>query len=317
MEAFKFPDEVEDKKDAELEIEIEEDDSGEVEAKAEGGEVDLEVVDDRPDRDKNRKPSKPPTELTDEELAEYSDKVKNRLRHFSKGYHDQRRAAEDAQREREEALRLAQQLVEENKRLKGAVTKNQEVLLEQAKKTANSELEQAKAAYKQAYESGDSDGLLNAEEALANAREKVQRVANFRLPALQQEEITVQEQNTASNQTVADSRALDWQRENKWFGEDDEMTSFALGLHQKLVKQGVDPQTDEYYESINSRMREVFPSKFGRTRKKSNVVAPATRSVAPKKVVLTRSQVNVAKRLGVPLTEYAKQVAEEMRKQNG
>jgi hypothetical protein len=115
---------------------------------------------------------------------------------------------------------------------------------------------------------------------------------------------------------------VNWQKQNSWFGSDDEMTSFALGLHQKLVKQGLDPRSDEYYEKINSRMRQVFPDEFDdaeeveveKPRQKSNVVAPATRSTAPKKIVLTPSSVALAKRLGVPLEEYAKQVALGQRK---
>ena len=105
------------------------------------------------------------------------------------------------------------------------------------------------------------------------------------------------------------------------------MTSFALGLHQKLVKQGVNPRSDDYYEKINSRMRQVFPESFEdddeqevsaeEPRRKATVVASATRSVAPKKITLSRSQVAIAKKLGVPLEEYAKQVALELRKQNG
>jgi hypothetical protein len=108
------------------------------------------------------------------------------------------------------------------------------------------------------------------------------------------------------------------------------MTSFALGLHNKLVKSGVDPRSDEYYESLDTRMRQVFPDNFDDTsddadgddekrtpKRQANVVAPATRSTAPKKVILTQTQVNLAKRLGVPLDEYAKQVAIQMRNNNG
>ena len=151
---------------------------------------------------------------------------------------------------------------------------------------------------------------------------KVEKVNNFKLPALQEEETSVQIPETAPSAPV-DTKAEAWRQVNPWFGTDDEMTSFALGLHQKLVKSGVDPNSDEYYERINSRMRQVFPESFGeaeepetKTVRKSNVVAPATRSVAPKKITLTQTQVALAKRLGVPLTEYAKQVAEEMRKQS-
>jgi hypothetical protein len=280
----------------------------------------VEIVDDTPKADRNRKPSEPPNDVTDEELEEYSDKVRKRIQHFSKGYHDERRAKEEALRERQELERLAQQLVEENKKLKGNVNKNQTALLDQAKKNAAVETEAAKRAYKEAYESGDSDAVLNAQERLTNAKLKSDRLANFKLPALQETETPVQRpvEQTAPAVQV-DQRAADWQKANKWFGADDEMTSLALGLHNKLVKQGVSPQSDEYYETINSRMRQVFPDNFeeAEPKRKAQVVAPATRSTAPRKVTLTRTQVQIAKRLGLTPEQYARQVAIDMRKSNG
>jgi hypothetical protein len=295
-------------------------------AKAKEDDFDIEVVDDRPEEDQGKKRSKAPMELSEEEMDEYSDKVRKRLQHFSKGYHDQRRAAESATKEREEALRYAQQIAEENKKLKGTVSKNQEAMLESAKKMAAAEHDDAKVQYKKAYESGEADAVVEAQEALTAAKMKVERVNNLKLPALQEDEYDVQPQTTAPAQSV-DDRAVSWQQANKWFGEDDEMTSFALGLHQKLVKQGVNPRSDDYYEKINSRMRQVFPESFEgdddheevteERRRKTTVVASATRSVAPKKITLTKTQVALANRLGVPLNEYAKQVAIELRKQNG
>ena len=246
------------------------------------------------------------------------------LQHFSKGYHDQRRAAEQAAREKAELEAMAARLVEENKKLKGTVGQNQQAMLEQAKKMAERELEEAKAKFKQAYDAGESDAVVAAQEELTTAKLKSERVNNLKLPALQESESEVQTQTTAP---AVDDRAVQWQKANTWFGPDDEMTSFALGLHQKLVKQGINPRSDEYYEKIDSRMRQVFPDAFDdveedepeetKPRRKTNVVAPATRSTAPKKIVLTQTQVALAKRLGVPLEEYAKQVAMEMRKQNG
>lgn len=289
--------------------------------------TEIEVVDDRPAEDKDKKRSKPPMELSDEEMESYSERVRKRLQHFSKGYHDQRRAAEAAQREAEEARRFAASVAEENKRLKGTVGKNQEVMLDQAKKTAASELEKAKQEYRAAYESGDAEKVVEAQEKLTAAKLREDRVNNLKLPTVQEDNSEVQTQHAP--QPAVDERAMTWQNANKWFGEDDEMTSFALGLHQKLVKQGVNPRSDEYYEKINSRMRQVFPDQFSteddedehveveEPRRKANVVAPATRSVAPKKITLTRTQVALAKRLGLPLEVYAKQVAEDMRKQNG
>jgi hypothetical protein len=295
-------------------------------AKAKEDDFDIEVVDDRPEEDQGKKRSKAPMELSEEEMDEYSEKVRKRLQHFSKGYHDQRRAAESAAKEREEALRYAQQIAEENKKLKGTVSKNQEAMLESAKKMAAAEHDDAKVQYKKAYESGEADAVVEAQEALTAAKMKVERVNNLKLPALQEDVYDVQTQTTAPAQSV-DDRAVSWQQANKWFGDDDEMTSFALGLHQKLVKQGVNPRSDEYYEKINSRMRQVFPESFEdaddheevteERRRKTTVVASATRSVAPKKITLSRTQVALAKRLGVPLEEYAKQVAMELRKQNG
>jgi hypothetical protein len=253
--------------------------------------------------------------------------VRKRLQHFSKGYHDQRRAAEAAAKEREEALRYAQHIGEENKKLKGTVSKNQEAMLESAKKMAADEHEKAKIKYKQAYESGEADAVVEAQEALTAAKIKIDRVNNLKIPALQEDKFDVQTQSIAPAQSV-DDRAVSWQTENKWFGEDDEMTSFALGLHQKLVKQGVNPRSDNYYEKINSRMRQVFPESFSddgheavtdEPRRRTTVVASATRSVAPRKITLSRTQVALANKLGVPLKDYAEQVAIELRKeeQNG
>lgn len=284
-------------------------------------EVEIEVIDDSPKEDQGKKQSKAPEEVTDEELANYSDKVKKRIKHFSKGFHDQRRAAETAQREKDEAVRIAQQLVEENKQLKGAVNENQKVLLEQAKKEVTGEINVAKYRYKQAYEAGDPDAIIKAQEDFTAAKIKADKINNFTLPALQESETNVEARLNAP-QTVVDSRALDWQKNNPWFGPDDEMTSFALGLHQKLVKQGVSPQSDDYYEKINARMRQVFPDSFEEVDepaepRRRSVVAPVTRSVAPRKITLTKTQVALAKRLGLPLEIYAKQVAEDMRKQNG
>jgi hypothetical protein len=288
-------------------------------------ELEIEVVDDTPKKDRGRKPSDPPADVTEEELEEYSEKVRKRIQHFSKGYHDERRDKETAQRERQELERLAQQLVEENKKLKGTVGENQSAMLEQAKKNADLDLANAKKAYKDAYESGDSDSVVDAQEKLTEAKLQSDKVSNFKLPSLQQEETTVQE-NLNTPTPVADERVQAWAKQNTWFGKDDEMTSLALGLHNKLVKERGEAyaKTDEYYDVIDTRMRQLFPENFGeqeeepeQPRRQSNVVAPATRSKAPKKVKLSQTQVNIAKRLGVPLELYAKQVAEDMRKQNG
>lgn len=324
---FEFPDP--EKEDFKIEVEGNKAEFESAEASRKAAEpkddVEIEVVDDTPPKDRGRKASEPPEEVTDEELEGYSEKVRKRIQHFTKGYHDERRAKEAALRERQELERLTQSLVEENNKLKGTVSKNQELLIEQAKKTVAAELEDAKRKYKSAYESGDADAVVNAQEELTSAKMRAEKVNNFKPAPLQEENSVVQSNSSAPQASPVDERAEAWRQDNSWFGTDDEMTSFALGLHQKLVKQGVDPRSDDYYNAINQRMRQVFPDNFEgaepeveeRPARKTNVVAPATRSTAPKKIVLTQTQVALAKRLGLPLEVYAKQVAEDMRKQNG
>ena len=289
--------------------------------------IEIEVYDDTPKADRNRKPSEPPEDVTEEELEDYSEKVRKRIQHFSKGYHDERRAKEAAFREKQELEALTKNLVEENKKLKGNVNKNQTALLEQAKKTATAELAQAKKAYKEAYEAGDAEKLVVAQENLTNVNIKTDKLNNFKIPPLQETETPVQTKvdSQPTSEPVADARAVEWAKKNTWFGSDDEMTSLALGLHNKLAKQGIDLQSDEYYEAIDTRMRQVFPDNFEeiaepeaeKPKRQANVVAPATRSTAPKKVRLSQTQIALAKRLGLTPEQYAKQVALDMRKENG
>jgi len=309
MSDFKFPDEIEAGKPTEekLQIEIE----GE-------GETEIEVVDDTPEQDRGRKPMKEaPAEVTDDELAQYSEGMKKRIQHFSKGYHEERRAKETAQREREEAVRLAQNLVEENKRLQGSLGQGQQALLEQAKKVVANEVESAKQKLKVAHEAFDTDGIVAAQEELAKAVHKAERVNNFRPSVAQPQAPVVQPAPQPEYVPQVDTKARAWQEANSWFGADKEMTALALAVHEKLVESGVNPTSDEYYEKINSRVRSVFPDAFPSEKRKSSVVAPATRSTAPRKIVLTQSQVHIAKRLGLTNEQYARAVAEEMRKQNG
>ena len=283
----------------------------------------IEVVDDTPEADKYRTPmAEAPQDPTEEELASYSESVKNRFKHFTKGYHEERRAKEAAEREKDEALRIAQAVFEENKRLKGSVNQNQQALLEQAKKVVNSEIENAKRQYKEAYESGDADKLLEAQEALTTAKIRADKVNNFKPAPLQERETPVQITPQPQQAAPVDEKLLAWQDRNQWFGSNKRMTSYALGLHEELVENGIRVGSEEYYKRIDTDIRERFPDQVGAgesvdakpQRTKSNVVSPATRSTAPKKIVLTQTQVNIAKRLGVPLELYARKVAEEMRK---
>jgi hypothetical protein len=335
---FEFPDP--DKKEAgDVEVEVEGNET-EFELEVEGavgreqvgkkapkGEVEIEVVDDTPKADRGRTASEAPEEVTNEELENYSDKVKKRIQHFSKGYHDERRAKETAEREREELERYTKQLVDENKTLKGSVDKSHNTLVESAKQQVKTELAMAKKQYTQAYEAGQSEEMVEAQAALNSAQIRADKVENLKL----REETTLQTPtNTEESRKVTptiqrDPQAIAWADNNSWFGADDEMTAFALGLHTKLTKEGTNPRSEEYYEKIDSRMRQVFPDQFDESiedepveqkKKSSNVVAPATRSTSPRKVTLSQTQVALAKRLGVSLEDYAKQAAVLMRKQD-
>ena len=295
-------------------------------------EVELEVIDDVPEKDRNRLPSEPPEEVTEEELEDYSDKVQKRIRHFSKGYHDERRAKETAERQSKELETLAQKLLDENNNLKDNLSKNKEVLVRQAQQAVENDFEKAKAAYKSAYEDGDSDRLLAAQNALTKAE-----ISTQRLNTLQNNNQAAQNAENNSETSVAkvqnnatvpvDSKALRWQENNKWFGtiENEPETAFALGLHKQITEaEGISADSDEYYDRLNSRMLSKFPELFGETNeqevrvpksKPDNVVAPATRSTAPKKIRLTQTQIALSKRLGLTPAQYAEQVAKDMRKQ--
>ena len=289
-------------------------------------ETEIEIVDDTPPQDRGRKPmEEPPKEMTDDELAKYDESVRKRIQHFTKGYHEERRAKEAAERIREEAIAFAKQLAEENKKLKGSLSQGQAALLDQAKKVVANELDQAKQKYKAAYESGDADALVAAQEELTTAKMKSERINGLKPPEEEKEVEIPQnlQQPQKTHQEKVDEKALQWQSKNKWFGEDRRMTSYALALHDELtLDERLDPSSDDYYKRIDAEMRQRFPDRFESEKpadaptpsKTSNVVAPATRGTAPKKVVLTKTQVEIAKRLGVPLELYARKVAEEMRK---
>ena len=340
---FEFPDPDKDEATQEVEVDVVEEDAplevagavGREDMKSakdkniiQAGEVEIEVEDDTPEADRGRKASPPPEEVTNEELENYSDKVKNRIKHFSKGYHDERRAKEEAQREREALETYTKNLMAENKKLKGAVDQSHNTLIESAKKQVNGEIALAQRQYREAYESGEPDKILEAQTSLNTAQIRLEKVNGLKpkqIQPLQPQPTPVQTQVEAPQpQVQRDEKAEAWRDNNPWFGSDDEMTAFALGLHNKLTKEGIDPKTDTYYEKINTRMQQVFPDQFddgiedepeSTQRKSSNVVAPATRSTAPKKIRLTQSQIAIAKKLGVPLETYAKQAAELLRKQ--
>ena len=282
------------------------------------GDTKIEVVDDTPEVDRGRTPAvAPPSDVTDEELTRYSDKkVQERISKLGKGYHEERRAKEAASRERDEAVRVAQAVVAENQRLQGSLANNQNALLDQAKRVVQSEIDEAKREMKAAQESFDTDAIVEAQEKLTTAKIKADRVNNFKPTPVQHTQPVVQTPQQPPPVGV-DDKTQAWQDENKWFGPNRRMTAYALSLHEDLVEAGITVASDSYYERINSDIRNRFPEAFagesaGATpsqRNRSNV-APASRSTASRKVVLTQTQVNLAKRLGLSLDVYARSVAE-------
>jgi hypothetical protein len=290
-------------------------------------ELEIEIEDDTPKADRGRSTATPPADVTDEELSEYDEKVQKRLKKFTRGYHDERRAKETAFRERQAAEDFGKQMFEENKRLQEQLATGSQAYISQSKEAAESALQVARKKYRDAFEAGDADQAVTAQEEISRAMMNFDRATNMRPIEVQERQMPV----SAPPQPVVDSRSEEWQNDNEWFGKNRSMTAFALGLHAELVEeQGVDPSTDEYYDAIDKTMRQKFPEQFGseevtrtppqssdpaeeetprRAQKPAAVVAPATRSTPPNRIRLKKSEVDVARRLGVPIELYAKQVA--------
>ena len=315
-DSFKFPDEVEQKDETQVSVN---NDAGEAE-------VEIEIVDDTPERDRGRKPlEKEVSDPTDDEIESYSDGVKKRISELTHARHDERRAKEALLREKQELERLAQHMVEENKKLRERVSTGHQTVATMAEQAAESKLKEARVALKAAQESFDTDAIIAAQEALAEAKWESQNAKNFRPDPLQQEEVPVQPQYTQP--VRPDEKTLRWQAKNQWFGANgfEEVTSFALGLHQKLVASGVDPRTDDYFEQIDARVKSKFPEVFGddgqktersEAKRPSSVVAPASRSTGVKKVQLTPSQAALIKKYNLDPKKYVAEVL-KLEKQNG
>ena len=310
---FKFPDEQEDT----VVVSQQEDDG-----------IEIEIVDDMPEKDRGRKPlDREVTDPTDAEIENYTKGAQERIKELTHARHDERRAKEALQREKQELERLAQHMQSENKKLQQYVANGSQQYGEMAKSAAEAEVDKARREYKAAYEAGDSDALVMAQEALTDAKMKVAAAKNFRPPALQEEETVVQTREPAPQQVQPDERTLRWQAKNQWFGSNgfEEVTSFALGLHQNLVNNGVDPRSEEYFERIDARVKSKFPEVFGGTEERksgdspkrpTSVVAPAARSSGAKKIQLTATQVALAKKYGLTPQQYAAEVA-KLEKNNG
>jgi len=316
---FEFPDEIEEKQQLS-------DDTSDTTASED--EFEVEIVDDTPEKDKGRKPlGREVEDPTEEEIESYTGNVQKRIKELTHARHDERRAKEALLREKQELERLAQHMVDENRRLKEYVNTGTEQYAVSIKQVADSEVDKARRALREANEAYDTDAIIAAQEALLEAKLKLKAAENFRPPPLQVDEYRVQTNQNVSEPQQVDDKTLRWQAKNQWFGAPgyEEMTSFALGLHQKLVNSGVDPRSDEYFERINARMKSTFHDFFGDedrpksgdgSRKPSTVVAPATRSTGARKVQLTPTQVALAKKFGLTPQQYAVELA-KMEKSNG
>lgn len=307
MEPYKFPDE--------------QDDNTEVVINSDSSEVEVEIIDDTPEQDRGRKPlDRDVEDPTDEEIENYSDKVKSRIKELTHARHDERRAKESVQRERQELEKLAQHLIDENKNLKRYVNDGSQHYATTIKSAAESELVMARKQYKEAQEAFDTDAIIAAQEALTDAKWKLEEAKRFNPTTLQVDETGVQPRQSVPQETQPDQKTQRWLQKNQWFGSPgyEELTSFSLGLHQKLVNTGVDPTSDEYFSKIDTRLHSTFPEVFGKAKssKPSSVVASATRSSGPRKVSLTTTQLALAKKYGLTPQQYAIEVA-KLENQNG
>jgi len=310
---YKFPDELENQKSTQSQ---QEDD------------VEIEIVDDTPPQDRGRRPlEKAVEEPTDTELDDYSENVRSRIKELTHARHDERRAKEALLREKQELERIAQHLMGENNKLKGYINDGTDKFVSMAREAAEAKLEKARRDYKAAQEAFDTDAIIAAQEALAEATWEVKNAKNFTPPSLQTETDDVQQYQPQPQPVRPDEKTLRWQAKNQWFGANgfEEVTSFALGLHQKLVASGVDPRTDDYFEQIDARVKSKFPEVFGddgqktersEAKRPSSVVAPASRSTGVKKVQLTPSQAALIKKYNLDPKKYVAEVL-KLEKQNG
>ena len=316
-EQYKFPDELDDDKSQKVEIIQPEDD------------VEIEIVDDTPIQDRGRRPlDREVEDPTDEEIESYTRGAQDRIKELTHARHDERRAKEALLREKQELERLAQHYVDENNKLKQYVNNGTQQYGAMAKSSAEAEMDKARREFKAAQESFDTEAILVAQEALFDAKAKLQQAQNFRPPPLQVEETEVQPRQQQTQSVQPDEKTLRWQAKNQWFGSDgfEEVTSFALGLHQKLVNSGVDPRENEYFEQIDARVKSKFPEVFGGNderpkssetpRRPSSVVAPASRSTGTRKVQLTPSQAALIKKYNLDPKKYVAEVL-KLENQNG
>jgi len=290
-------------------------------------EVEIEVIDDTPEEDRKNAtplPKEIVQEIDNDDLEAYSKEAKQRLLQMKKLINDERRAKEAAIRENEEAIRVANAIINENKALKGRLSSGEKVYINTAKEKVATELEIARRAYKDAYDSGDSDRLLEAQERLTEAKMKAQEVERYR-PQYEESDVQlpVQEAQTPQQPTRLDPKTQAWLDKNSWYGQDEDMSFLAMGIHKRLERDGVPIGSDNYWSAIDTEMRKRFPDKFGEpeakpsaTTRKSTVVAPATRSTSSKKITLNTRQLELAKKFKITPEQYYNELV-KTESQNG
>ena len=285
-------------------------------------EIEIEIIDDVPEEDRKNATPMPKNivdEIDNDDLEESSGKAKERLLQMKKVMHDERRAKEEALREQAESLRVAQQLVNENKNLKGRLSTGEQTLVNNYKENMVRELDDAKREYKDAYDSGDSDRLGEAQEKLIEVKMKAKQIEDYR-PEFQNETLQPQESDVQIQQPTQrlEPKTQEWLDKNSWYGSDDDMSYLAMGIHRRLERQGVALGSEHYFNVIDTEMRQRFPEKFDdetsepevkpSAKRPSNVVAPATRSTSPKKIRLTPTQVQLAKKFNLTPEQYAREL---------
>jgi hypothetical protein len=317
LDEYKFPDEIEDSAENEV---VEEVDEGSLN-------VDIEIVDDTPPADRNRDPV--PDNIKEEletadKSKDYSKNVKDKFTQYKKAWHDERRAKEAALREQQEALTAAQNILDENKRLKQMLQTGEKELITTYQSSAELEVSQARRNYKEAYDSGDSDALAEAQEEMMRAQLKLDRAKNFR-PTVQIAENDVQIQVKQPQQPAQmNDKVAEWVSKNPWYVDPEKkvMSKYAVFVHEELEEQfgRAFVGTDEYFKRIDNEVKRRFPEEFDdieikndeekpqRTSRLSTVVAPAKRSTSSKKIVLTKTQVALAKKFGLSPEQYAREL---------
>ena len=257
---------------------------------------------------------------SEDELGEYSKNVQSRIKRLTEKYRKE-------ERDREEAVRLSQQLLEENKKLKGRMQQLDTGYLSEYGTRLQTQTEAAKRAYKEAYEAGDPDRMSDAQMAMSNLAIEQQRYNSAKARTEQDQRLQTERARAPQQQVPVaaappaqqvkpDPKAQGWAQKNAWFGEDRIMTTAAFAVHQGLIEdEGFDPNSDEYYTELDRRMRKEFPHKFqgqksGGGTQVASAGSSASRSTKQgrRTVKLTPSQVAIAKKLNVPLEEYAKYV---------